>query len=286
MHCHDGQASGFIGGMLLVLWMGLPFLSSAQTVSVTHGQTIAFLGDSITAEGGRPGGYCRLVISGLESVGVKADMIPAGNSGDKSNDMLRRLENDVLRKKPAWLTLSCGVNDVWHGARGVALEAYKTNITAIVDAAQTQGIKVMILTATMISENPADGNNQKLAAYNDFLRALAVEKKCLLADLNADMQKAVAAGRAKGQQGDVLTRDGVHMNALGNQMMAIGILRAFGLNEEQINDIPGMVGVPVLASLSLRQQTRLQALADVRKTTLSKIIKSELDKCVENLLKE
>jgi lysophospholipase L1-like esterase len=261
---------------------------------VSNGQSIAFLGDSITQQGaGSPGGYCCLVISGLESVGVKVKMIPAGISGHKSNDMLKRLDSDVLQKKPTWMTLSCGVNDVWHGARGVPLEAYKTNITAIVDAAQAQGIRVMILTATMIKEDPAEENNKKLAAYNDFLRALAVEKKCLLADLNADMQKAVAEGRAKGQQGNLLTADGVHMNGAGNQMMALGVIRAFGLGEDELRkirehwlDLPGAVTLRVPTSFTLRQQARLQALADERKMTVSELIKAELDRGMAHLLEE
>jgi lysophospholipase L1-like esterase len=91
----------------------------------------------------------------------------------------------------------------------------------------------MILTATMIGEDEPNENNQKLAAYNDFLRALAKEKMCLLADLNADMQKAVAAAGA-GQAGVLLTTDGVHMNPAGNKMMAEGVLKAFGLSAEQL----------------------------------------------------
>ena len=43
-------------------------------------------------------------------------------AGHKSNDMLARLEADVLSKNPQWMTLSCGVNDVWHGNKGVPLD--------------------------------------------------------------------------------------------------------------------------------------------------------------------
>lgn len=65
----------------------------------------------------------------------KAVKIPAGISGHKSNQMLARLERDVLKKKPQIMTLSAGVNDVWHGRRGVSLEDYRKNITEIVDKA-------------------------------------------------------------------------------------------------------------------------------------------------------
>jgi len=76
-------------------------------------------------------------------------------------------------------------------------------------------------------------NNQKLIVYNDFLRALAKNKKCLLADLNADMQAAIAkAGPDK--KGNLLTGDGFHMNPAGNVMMATGVLKSFGLSAGQI----------------------------------------------------
>lgn len=210
----------------------------AQEIPVKNGQKIAFLGDSITA-GGMAGsnGYCRLVIRGLEANGVKAEPIGAGISGHKSNQMLARLDKDVIAKKPDWMTLSCGVNDVWHGAKGVELEPYKKNITEIVDKAQAAGIKVMILTATMIKEDAENDLNKKLAGYNEFLRQLAKEKKCLLGDLNAEMQATIAemkkanplpAGK------NYLTSDGVHMAPAGNRMMATGVLKGFGLSDAQL----------------------------------------------------
>ena len=226
-----------IGHMTMVL-AAVSVVISAPVVRgadlpVKEGQKIAFMGDSITQAGAAPNGYIRLVIGGLEAAGVKTTAIPAGISGHKSNQMLERLQRDVLSKKPDWMTLSCGVNDVWHGANGVPLDQYKVNITKIVDRCQAAGIKVMILTSTMIGEDEPNANNQKLATYNEFLRALAKEKDCLLADLNADMQTAIAASKDK-KGGRLLTSDGVHMNPEGNKMMAAGVLKAFALNAEQI----------------------------------------------------
>ena len=67
----------------------------AQGSVVKSGEKIAFLGDSITQQGaGGPGGYVRLVISGLEANGIKAEAIPAGISGLKSNQMLERHHQD------------------------------------------------------------------------------------------------------------------------------------------------------------------------------------------------
>ena len=209
---------------------------SAQ-IEVKNNDKIAFLGDSITAQGNSaPAGYVNLVISGLKVNGIKAVKIPAGINGHKSNQMLERLKRDVLSKKPQIMTLSCGVNDVGHGKRGVELPDFKKNITAIVEQAQAAGIRVCIMTTTMNREDPKHPFNIKLTGYNDFLRTLAKEKKCLLADLNADMQKIIADYKAANPKakGYVLTVDGLHMNPAGNVMMAKGVLRAFGLNDEQI----------------------------------------------------
>lgn len=207
----------------------------SSEVKVKNGESVAFLGDSITQSGASlPSGYVNLVASGLKANGIDIKVIKAGISGHKSNQMLHRLERDVLKKKPTWMLLSCGVNDVMHGARGVELEPYKKNITQIVDKALAAGIKVMILTATMIREDPKNGTNKKLLGYNEFLRKFAKEKKCLLADLNVDMQAGVKTLALEGALGNKLTRDGVHMNVLGDMMMARGILRTFGLNDAQL----------------------------------------------------
>ena len=211
--------------------------SLAAQVAVKSGDRIAFLGDSITAQGNSSqAGYVNLVMLGLKVNGIAAMKIPAGISGHKSDQMLARLKRDVLDKQPQIMTLSCGVNDVGHGKRGVELPDFKKNITAIVEQAQTAGIRVCILTATMNREDPKHPHNIKLAGYNEFLRGLAKEKNCLLADLNSDMQKIVADFRKSNPKykGNVLTVDGLHMNPDGNVMMAKGVLRALGLDDAQI----------------------------------------------------
>lgn len=197
------------------------------------GDSVAFLGDSITQQGAqKPGGYVRLVEEGLKANGINITVIPAGVSGNKSNDMLKRLKGSVIDKKPTWMTLSCGVNDVWHSSRGagVSLEDYQKNITQIVDQAQQAGIKVVMLTATLIGPKTDDKLNTMARPYNEFLRKLAAERNLPLADLNAAMIEAQGPNGEKAK----LTGDGVHMNYEGDKMMATGVLKAFGLNDGEI----------------------------------------------------
>lgn len=273
----------------------LPILAAATVgtanfataeIAVKSGEKIAFLGDSITQGGwSNPVGYVRLVIAGLEANGIKAEPIPAGISGHKSDQMLARLDKDVLSKKPQWMTLSCGVNDVWHGPRGVPLDdamaksatyddkvasrgTYQKNITAILDQATTAGVKPVMLTATVIQENLASKENGLLAPYNNFLRQLAKEKNVPMADLFAMFEERLKAENKPKEK--VLTSDGVHMNTEGNKLMAIGVLQAFGLNATELDK--AKASWPALEAAAVEQakkqaEARAKAAAEKAKGT-------------------
>jgi lysophospholipase L1-like esterase len=236
---------------------------------------------------------------------VKVTPIPAGISGHKSNQMLERLKRDALDKKPNWMTLSCGVNDVWHGARGVPLDQYKQNITAILDQCAAAGTKVVVLTATVISEELDAENNQKLAPYNEFLRNLAKERKAPLADLYALFESAIkATPNTTGKPGRLLTSDGVHMAPSGDQLMARGVLQAFGLDAAQLKkaeaawqEIPGAGSVRVrfdagqgksfqaTAKLTLRQREQLAAQSEKGGKSLDAVLTAAYAEEVQALIK-
>lgn len=265
-------------------------------VLVKEGESIAFLGDSITQQGAGPAtGYVQLVISGLKANGISAKMIPAGIGGNKSNDMLGRLQRDVLDKKPNIMTLSCGVNDVWHQDRnqGVLIDQYKENITAIVDKAMAAGVKPVILTATMITENPDEARNKKLEPYNAFLRELAEQKKLPLADLNVAMwAKLKELNPEKKVQGNLLTVDGVHMNPLGNMVMALGVLQVLGLDDAQLakaaeawkNGASGNFGVGV--QLTQGQFIELQKVASAQNLSVERLFQRAINNVMEESLKK
>ena len=202
-------------------------------IAIKDGQKVAFMGDSITKFGwANPHGYVRLVVAGLKSNGITVASIPAGVPGDTSKDELGRLKLSVLDEKPDWMTLSCGVNDVsLRPEKHVSLEQFKINITRMIDQAQAAGIKVLILTPTGNGEDLQSEQNKNLVLYCEFLSALAKERGLRIADLNSDVRAVL---RANPRQKLLLTVDGTHMNPKGDELMATGVLKAFGLNAEQL----------------------------------------------------
>ncbi len=181
---------------------------AASGILVREGERFAFLGASITEQGwNTPNGYLRLVVAALSRNGVEVTPIPAGVSGDTSRAMLTRLDRDVLAKKPDWVVIDAGRNDVWHGA--VPLDEYKRNMTAMVTRLENAGVRVVLQTITPIGEDLSNDFNRKLAPCNRFLKTLAQEKGCLLADLN---HSAALLLQSKTGTDNLLTIDGVHMN--------------------------------------------------------------------------
>ena len=250
-------------------------------IMVKDGDTLAFLGDSITQYGQQnPDGYVNLVIRGLAAEGVKVKPVKAGVSGHKSDQMLERLNRAVLSKKPRWMTLSCGVNDVWHQDRGagVLLEDYKRNITKILDPCAASNCTVIVLTATMF-EKPGmerERHNVKLAPYNEWLRAEAKRRNLPLADLNAAMWAAHGKDpKAK------LTRDGVHMLPAGDRVMAHGVLTAMGVPESSFAKIEKTAWKPVwvMCRFDLKPETNKADYIAQTKAILDAVRKE--DGCIE-----
>jgi lysophospholipase L1-like esterase len=280
--------------LLLAISACVPVLHAE--IVVKPGDKVAFLGDSITAAGySNAGGYVQFIGAAMAANGVKIELIGAGWSGHKSDQMLARLERDVLSKKPQWMTLSCGVNDVWHGEKGIPLPEYQKNITTIVERTQAAGIQVVILTLTMITEDAANPNNKKLADYNAFLRTLAAEKKCLLADLNADMQAALAEAKKSAPSPaprNLLTTDGVHMAYAGDMMMATGVLKALGFDSTEIEkakaawlDLPETNVFENKVALTQRQAEALAKLAASQGMTIRQMLDKAISEHVLLLLK-
>ncbi len=199
---------------------------------------IVCLGDSITQFGDGPTGYVGLIRAYLTNVyppnGI--EVLNAGVSGNTSNDELGRFDRDVLQKKPDLLTISVGVNDIWHGfdashpqgggPGGVAREIYRANVEKMVTEAQAQGIVVVILSPTVIGEDLNDPRNVPVPDYVTILQAIAQRHRCLYVDFQRPFQMYLDLYRTTGHADNLLTGDGVHMNDWGNRVMAGTILTA------------------------------------------------------------
>jgi acyl-CoA thioesterase I len=238
--------------MKLIFTLLLLALAVAATIAQTAAPVptplqgvhrIVCLGDSITQAGEGPGGYVWLVRKYLDALYPGTEVINAGISGHKSTDMLARFDRDVLEHKPDLVTISVGVNDVWHGfydnhplgdgPAGVPLPEYRKNVEAMVAKAKAANVKVVILSTTVIHEDLSNRENAKLVSYNAALRDIAHKNGALFIDFQKPFQSLIKTYQTTtGARDNLLTVDGVHMNAEGNKVMAHTILNGLGISPE------------------------------------------------------
>lgn len=210
----------------LALFCLLGFVPKAKTTRVV------FLGDSITQAGVQPGGYISLMRNALSLAGKSADyeLIGAGISGNKVPDLQKRLDSDVLAKKPDLVFVYIGINDVWHFSTqkegGTSKDRFEAGLQDVVSRIRKTGAQVVVCTPTMIGEK-GDGTNEQdamLDAYAAISRKVAQQNKLPLCDLRAAFTNYLKINNPDNAEKGVLTSDGVHLNAAGNAFIALQMM--------------------------------------------------------------
>jgi lysophospholipase L1-like esterase len=200
------------------------------------GERILFLGDSITELGVKPDGYVALVQEQLSTqypeLGI--EIIGAGISGNKVTDLLQRLGNDVIERKPTIVFIYIGINDVWHWAlpnhKGTTKEEFEGVLREIVARIRYSGAEVVLCTPSVIGEkfdrtNPQD---PMLEEYCAISRKIAFDRRIRLCDLRKAFIAYLTENNKENREKNILTTDGVHLNDAGNRLVADEMLRFLG----------------------------------------------------------
>jgi lysophospholipase L1-like esterase len=207
-----------------------PALLAADPTSpgLKKGDRIVFLGDSITQGGAGPKGYITAFKATLaekhKDLGI--EVIGAGISGNKVPDLQRRLDKDVIAKKPTLVVIYIGINDVWHGendpAKGTSKEKFEAGLKEIIGKIKEAGARVVLCTPSVIGEKKANANklDAKLDEYSEVSRKVAKETGSQLCDLRKAFVESLAKTNAEDKDRGILTTDRVHLNEAGNKFVA------------------------------------------------------------------
>lgn len=207
-----------------------------EALPLKKGDRIVFLGDSITAGGVRPKGYVTLIENALTEKHKDLDIkvIGAGISGNKVPDLQRRLDRDVLAKKPTVVVIYIGINDVWHGEkdpkRGTSKEKFEAGLKEIIGKIKDAKARVILCTPSVIGEKTGGSNalDGKLDEYADISRRVAREEKVQLCDLRRAFLEQLKKTNADNKERGILTSDRVHLNEAGNRFVAEVMLKSLG----------------------------------------------------------
>lgn len=209
--------------------------SLAEECKLEKNDRIVFLGDSITAGGVRKDGYVTLVANAIAEChgDLGIEVIGAGISGHKVPDCQKRLDKDVLDKKPKIVVIYIGINDVWHWNReaGTTKEKFEAGLHDLIKRSQDVGARVILCTPSVIGEK-TDGSNRfdaMLEEYSAISRKVAAATDSQLVDLRKKFLAYLKQHNKENGERNVLTTDGVHLNLAGNRFVADCMLEALGV---------------------------------------------------------
>jgi isoamyl acetate esterase len=198
--------------------------------ALKKGERIVVRGDSITELGVRPKGYVTLIKNALaekhKDLGI--EVIGAGISGNKVPDLQRRLDRDVIAKKPTLVVIYIGINDVWHSEmnppRGTPKDKFEDGLKEIIGKIKAAGVRVVLCTPTVIGEKKSNKLDSQLDEYADISRKVAKETGSTLCDLRKAFREYLEKHNADDKERGVLTGDRVHLSDAGNRLVADTIL--------------------------------------------------------------
>jgi len=204
---------------------GIDQLASKDS-ALKKGETVAFFGDSITAAGAGPKGYCKLIANAIEKnrPELEAKFIYAGIGGHKVPNLQGRLDRDVLSKKPTVVFIYIGINDVWHSknGHGTPKDKYEAGLKDLIKKITDKGAMVVLATPSVIGEAP-DGSNEldaMLEEYSAISRKVAKETGTHMCDLRKAFIDYLKKHNEDKKYKGILTSDGVHLNEAGNKFVA------------------------------------------------------------------
>ena len=158
--CPVARPSEFFMLMHRLLLLLAFFLVSAPSAragdfALHDGDTVVFLGDSITAA--RTYGKIIENYTLLRFPDRKVRFINAGVGGDTAAGGLRRLDRDVFAHKPTVLLVAYGVNDIGWGTKAddQHKKLYLQGVRGIVEACNEHKVRVYICSAAITAEDPA-----------------------------------------------------------------------------------------------------------------------------------
>jgi lysophospholipase L1-like esterase len=214
-------------------------------VAPASAHTLVVFGDSVTAPRAGVRVYGEVLHEELLFGSKAIEVINAGVPGNTTAQALKRLEADVLERRPETVVILFGINDaavdVWKNPPATQprtpLEAYRTNLKAIASSLKSVGARVILMTPNPLywsvttrklygkppyAPEDRDGFNILLREYAAAVREVAREEVVALVDVFEIFKNQPAL-----QFGDAvrLMPDGMHPNSEGQGVIADALIK-------------------------------------------------------------
>ncbi|MCX7420666.1 MAG: SGNH/GDSL hydrolase family protein [Planctomycetia bacterium] len=213
--------------------------SPADDFALRDGDTVVFLGDSLTAA--RTYGKYIENYTLLRYPDRKIRFINSGKGGDTADGSLQRIERDVFAHKPTVLFVMFGTNDIGWGvyADDEHKQKYLSAIRTIVLACKERNVRVYVCSEPVTAADPHKSEESFLQKMCDEGMTLSKSLGGEAIDVQRSMreiQKRVWAAnepiKEESKKNTMHLADGTHLNDLGQLAVAFAMLKGLGAPAE------------------------------------------------------
>lgn len=238
--------------LVLIACVLFSFANAQQTIpQFKKNERVVFVGNSIT-HGGHYHSFIWLYYM-TRFPEMPISVLNAGIGGDTSSDIAQRLEEDIFSKKPTYMTMTFGMNDVgyYDFYKDDAQEIAERQIKKSYDSYQIIKKRMQEaknVTKVLIGGSPYDETskienqifptkNAALLKVNDFLEASAKENNWGFVDFARPMMAIDLREQKKDSLFNLEGGDRIHPDNDGHMVMAYVFLKAQGLAGEKVAEI-------------------------------------------------
>ncbi len=168
---------------------------------------------------------------------AEVEVINAGVGGNSTRNLLKRVERDVLAKKPEVVVMMVGTNDALNSGNSVPIKEYEKNLKKLVKQFSGAGSKVVLMTIPpcinelLFSRHEAEffaerSPEDRIADVNAVVKKLGKSDGVRLVDVHALLEKGGAGSEKSSLLRNVAnsrSKDGVHPTSEGYDVIAKGV---------------------------------------------------------------
>ena len=211
-----------------------------MALKIKNGETVLFIGDSITDCGRRDvapplgNGYVKLFadLALMREPAKKIEIINKGIGGDRVTGLQQRWTDDALRHRPDWLSVKIGINDL-HSAlgddpNGVTPEVYEQNYDEILSRTRKAlpKCRILLIDPFYISIETAKTSIRRevldrIPLYTGIVHAMSRKYKTRLVKTHDVFQKLL-----KHYDADTFCPEPVHPYPIGHLIIAEAVYGA------------------------------------------------------------
>ena len=206
-------------------------------MKIANGETILFIGDSITdCSRSRPigkgmglgGGYVSLVDSMLVSDFPEKEIrvLNLGINGNRITDLESRWKRDVLDLEPDWLVVLIGINDVWRqfdrpsDQNQVTIELFEKTYRTLIMNIKSSLSGLILLSPYFIETDLEHPMRKQMDRYGTMVREIAEDFGADFIDLQSSFDRYLSYRSI-----DSISDDQIHLNKIGQMKIALDVFQ-------------------------------------------------------------